>query len=585
MGGRTVIDELRVDKYTINDIFVNYIKDKFYINRRYQRKLVWETHEKQLLIDSILKGIPIPAVLIAEYKTLEDNRTVLEIVDGMQRLDAIISFMLGKYGVEYGGKICYFDPNSYPETFNLMNSNEIKYPTPYLPKEMCQDFYRYQIPAIITGQDDDTINLIFSRINSTGRKISSHDLRQSTSVGTFSDLVRRVASRIRGDYTYDDKICLCDMPKISVGLKRFGYGVDIDSVFWRRHDLITSFNMKESSDEEIIETLIATVLLKEKFKKSKKSLDNLYDISTPLGKEIDNIILDMGKEKLEDDFSKVFDEIDMIFSSVESNFSEFIFSEKRVVNKDECFKMLYLVLYNLMSNGYIITDYERVANSIKDAKSVFIDFTKQIKVNYNDINKGINNLYKILKNDFAYKVALKSSDIEKEIDKRLSYSKIERQMTEFKIGISDFSSNSINMNVIHDISKTLVGMSNTTNVKETGILIIGIANDKQSYDDWNYVYNEPPIICNQHYVTGITSEAIKLCKNTDCYYRKIRKLIESEPISRKLKNYILETFETFDYHGKELIIFRSENVGEISLYNNEKYVRHSNETLKFKDTI
>lgn len=89
---RTVSEDLRVDKYTVNEIFVNYLKDKFYVNRRYQRKLVWELKEKRLLIDSMLKKIPLPAILIAQYDLKEDNNfTVLEIVDGMQRLNTIIS--------------------------------------------------------------------------------------------------------------------------------------------------------------------------------------------------------------------------------------------------------------------------------------------------------------------------------------------------------------------------------------------------------------------------------------------------------------------------------------------------------------
>lgn len=56
---RTVSDEIAVEKSTVNEIFVNYIDDKFYVNRRYQRKLVWEIDEKRLLIDSMLKKIPL----------------------------------------------------------------------------------------------------------------------------------------------------------------------------------------------------------------------------------------------------------------------------------------------------------------------------------------------------------------------------------------------------------------------------------------------------------------------------------------------------------------------------------------------
>lgn len=168
---RTVSEDLRVDRYTLNDIFVNYLKDKFYVNRRYQRKLVWGIYEKRLLIDSILKNIPLPAILIAQYDLKEDNDfTVLEIVDGMQRLNAIISFILGEFSVEYNDKMCYFDPKSYNETFQLMMDGKLTPHESLLPKDTCQEFCRYQLPAIITGQNKETIELIFTRINSTGKK-------------------------------------------------------------------------------------------------------------------------------------------------------------------------------------------------------------------------------------------------------------------------------------------------------------------------------------------------------------------------------------------------------------------------------
>lgn len=576
---RTVTNDLRVDRYTVNDIFVNYLKDKFYVNRRYQRKLVWGIEEKRLLIDSIFKGIPLPAILIAQYELREEKTTVLEIVDGMQRLNAIISFVLGDFDIVYENKHCYFDPSSYNETFQLMMDSKLQAKEQLVPKDICQEFCRYQIPAIITGQDDEIIELIFSRINSTGRKISSQDLRQSMATGDFSDLVRRIASHFRKDFTYDDRINLADMPKISVGYSCYGYGVDLDTVFWKRHDLITTPNMKESKDEEIIETLVATVLLGNNFKKSKDSLDNLYKKGNKCNIKIEKIVAEVGKDNLEDKFTKVFDIIDMIFNSVNSNFSSFIFNKNRVNNKDECFKILFLAIYKLIDDGFMILDYKVVANHIKDARTIFDEFINAKKIDYNQAQIATSNLYKMLKPAFATKITQEKSEIESEIEKRLSYSKIELQMTEFKIGVSNFNSSKFNMNCIQDISKTLVAMSNTNSEKECGLVIVGIANDKKAYDEWYKVFGEQPVIISQHYVPGVGCEAKKF-GGSDVYYRALRKKISSEPISPKLKDYILSNFEYINFHGVELLIFKSINVGEISLYNNGKYVRQSNETVK-----
>lgn len=577
---RTVSEELRVDRYTVNDIIVNYLKDKFYVNRRYQRKLVWGVEEKRLLIDSMIKKIPLPAVLIVKFDVPNENEDILEIVDGMQRLNAIISFILGEFEIDYNNKRCYFDPNANNETFQLLMNNDkrLKIHDNLLPKDLCIEFCRYQLPAIITGQDNATVDMIFSRINSTGRKISSQDLRQSMATGEFADLVRRIASDIRLDNTYDDHICLCDMPKISIGYKQYGYGVDLNSVFWRRHDLINKANIKESKDEEIVETLLATVLLGD-FKKKKRNLDSLYENGTKLNEQVETKVSELGKDLLEEQFKKVFDTIDMIFASVESDFSTYLFPERKTKNKDECFKVLFLALYTLISQGYVITDYAGVAQCIKEAKPVFDNFTKEDKINYDGLSSASRNLYHILKPSFSKEIVKKSSETTDIIDKRLSYSRIERQMTEFKIGVSDFASKSINMRVINDIAMTLVAMANTVDAAEEGLVIVGIADSRAAYDNWYAVFKEQAVINNQHYIPGITKEAEKLYGSTDKYYRKIRKLIENEPISPRLKEYILESFRPFDYYGVELLIFKSKNMGEVSLYDGVKYVRHSNETI------
>ncbi|MGA3062152.1 MAG: DUF262 domain-containing protein, partial [Methylocystis sp.] len=80
--------ELASQPTSIQSVYTWYREDRLYVNRRYQRKLVWTLNEKQKLIESILKRYPIPAILIAEQ---EDKQGVFEIIDGLQGLHAIVS--------------------------------------------------------------------------------------------------------------------------------------------------------------------------------------------------------------------------------------------------------------------------------------------------------------------------------------------------------------------------------------------------------------------------------------------------------------------------------------------------------------
>lgn len=72
-----------------------YIENKFIVNRKYQRKLVWTMEEKAAFIDSLQKFYSVPLFLFAN-KNIE-GVTSFEIIDGMQRLNAIMAFIENEY--------------------------------------------------------------------------------------------------------------------------------------------------------------------------------------------------------------------------------------------------------------------------------------------------------------------------------------------------------------------------------------------------------------------------------------------------------------------------------------------------------
>ena len=56
----------------------------------YQRADVWPTSSWQLLVESILRGIPLPSIIILDK--VDDYHTSYEVVDGKQRLTSILRF-------------------------------------------------------------------------------------------------------------------------------------------------------------------------------------------------------------------------------------------------------------------------------------------------------------------------------------------------------------------------------------------------------------------------------------------------------------------------------------------------------------
>jgi 5-methylcytosine-specific restriction endonuclease McrA len=119
----------------------------------WQRGYIWKPKDEQLLIDSILKGIPIPKI----YLTVEYDRSkqanVYYAVDGQQRLSAVHKFLSNRFAIQIEGK-------------------------PLLFKELGQNFQQ----SITTYKFDGhymehfthaDITLLFQRLNSTGLKLTN----------------------------------------------------------------------------------------------------------------------------------------------------------------------------------------------------------------------------------------------------------------------------------------------------------------------------------------------------------------------------------------------------------------------------
>lgn len=559
MGRREtkMIKKTQSTTWHFRDLIIDYVDNKIFVNRRYQRKLVWTIREKCDLIDSIMNNIPIPTLFVAKYN--ENGKEILEVIDGLQRLDAILSFMLGRYGIFKEGKYYYFDPNVDGELQTLVNAGIITTHSEYLNKEDCQEFMRKEIPVIYTSGDPDEIDLIFNRLNSTGRKMSPQDKRQSTSNSLFADLVRRIASTIRLDMTFDDRVNISEMPSISIGEKKYGYGVNMDTLFWRRHGLIEPQELKESEDEKVIAEIVSTIVMGE-YERPRFYLDKLYDKSTRTGRKINDIISHSEINSIVELYYKIFVEMDKIFDAVGSNFSNYLQLSDKMYQRCNSFKILYIALFRLFDNGFVIGDYGSMAAIIHDHKDLF---TTGVSFSYSDINymiKKSESVYHSLVNGCVRGIDRIETEMEKEIDEVLNTSLVENSRVEFKIGISDFVTNNVTSKFKGRLLKGLERLARGTG---TRYLIVGVADNQKSYNNWYDSYKKSSILMNGHYVTGIEDEAMRMFGDVksiaiDRYQQYLDTIIENGDIDTELKNYLKARHQTVTYRDKELLVFKFE---------------------------
>ncbi|MFF2831928.1 DUF262 domain-containing protein [Cellulosimicrobium cellulans] len=84
----------KADTWTIQNFVAKAERGKLDLNPTYQRGDVWPTKDAQLLIESILRGIPLPSIIVLRPDSIASSP--YEVVDGKQRLTSILRFV-GKH--------------------------------------------------------------------------------------------------------------------------------------------------------------------------------------------------------------------------------------------------------------------------------------------------------------------------------------------------------------------------------------------------------------------------------------------------------------------------------------------------------
>jgi len=88
-----------LDNKTVGDLLDLRMADMLYANREYQRGAVWSTMQKKLLVDSVLRGYPIPLIYLHYIsKEVAGHRIdKFEVIDGQQRINALYEYREGSF--------------------------------------------------------------------------------------------------------------------------------------------------------------------------------------------------------------------------------------------------------------------------------------------------------------------------------------------------------------------------------------------------------------------------------------------------------------------------------------------------------
>lgn len=167
-----------LEQYQIADFLEWHQAKNLARNPYFQRGRVWAPGAKIDLIDTILRRFPMPKIYLRQRVNLETRTSYREIVDGQQRISAILDFaedkiVLNKRAKEFAGlRYSTLDPE-YQETF-------LSYPI--------------AVEQLVNASDDDVLE-VFARLNSYTVPLNRQELRHAKFSGDFKWAVNEAARR------------------------------------------------------------------------------------------------------------------------------------------------------------------------------------------------------------------------------------------------------------------------------------------------------------------------------------------------------------------------------------------------------
>ena len=153
-------------------------------------------------------GVRSPLILLAA-RPKEPGESKYEIIDGVQRLNAIFSYIENAFHV--GGK--YFDVKEFTRAKLVVDQglfSRVSDDKPLLSQKECADLLDYQLAiTIYPASSENDITDVFGRINSGGRQLSAQEKRQAGVITPFTEMVRKIL--------YLGKVtCRCQSPGSTV---------------------------------------------------------------------------------------------------------------------------------------------------------------------------------------------------------------------------------------------------------------------------------------------------------------------------------------------------------------------------------
>jgi uncharacterized protein with ParB-like and HNH nuclease domain len=524
-------------------------------------------------------------ILLAERPQVHGSGKY-EIIDGMQRLNAICGFIENLFA--FNGR--YFDLNEFSYAKQLADHKVFEFEENFdkLDRKECADIVDYQFAVTIyTAMDESDITEVFGRINSGGKHLSNQERRQAGVTTSFAEVVRTIAMQLRGDDT-QKTLRLFDMPQVSIDSKRNnqGYGILAENTLWCKQGILRISQLRDSEDEDIIADIAASILLNEPLPRSKEQLDSLYDEESKDFQLIENSLATYGFKKLEEDIVKTFS---VLGETIETYSSDNKCLQNLVnpgINNPipQAFYTIFMAFFELVIDLELLpANPQQIMRELGNLQKT-LDLSRRYATT-KDRKRNINKTKGLIQDHFAKKdksTLPHGVELIQRFKNSLSRSRIETTKYECKQGLIDLSPNrKLNNDLLPRLVETICGIANS-DPENDGYIFLGVADKKQDAEKIKNLDKINPIEINHRYVVGIDREAKVSGKTLEDYVGILRNTIRKSDLTDPLKTQVLMKIDTIDFKGLSVIRINVPSQKQVSYVGDKVFIREDSSTVEAK---
>jgi hypothetical protein len=173
------MERVDYESLLISEVFQDNANGNLNINPWYQRRAVWSAPQKAYLVNTLFEQKPVPTIYVRHVVDIDAERSIKEIVDGQQRVRAILDFRADSFAArhpDHAGRRLRYSDLTRTEKQRFLSS-------------------KLSVGYLIEADDADVIE-IFGRINSISKTLNPQEKRNALFSGDFKQFTLTRASEL-----------------------------------------------------------------------------------------------------------------------------------------------------------------------------------------------------------------------------------------------------------------------------------------------------------------------------------------------------------------------------------------------------